>query len=205
MTSNLYIRSILLCILHYCTAKVLIISADNRDFNKNVEVVHYPSVSALLNKKYADKNGYDFVQIRENIGNLVTEVKKMYPDHNIIPPTDNYKDTATAFHFGLKQFRAASNAKLPALWYAITHLPTKYDWVFYIDSDAVISPYHFNRTIEDLLQECYDNKLVARGNPNPTDSTFVFFHNHPWRDDMPCAGKSYYCICKLLTCIPETL
>ena len=29
----------------------------------------------------------------------------------------NVKDVATAYHVGLKQFRAASWAKLPALWY----------------------------------------------------------------------------------------
>ena len=42
-----------------------------------------------------------------------SSVKKKYPNHNEIPPTDNAKDAATAFHVGLQQFRAASWAKLP--------------------------------------------------------------------------------------------
>lgn len=35
---------------------------------------------------------------------------------DLIPPTNVAKDEATAFHVGLLQFRAASWAKLPALW-----------------------------------------------------------------------------------------
>lgn len=170
------------------SAKVLILSVDNRDFNMDVGSVHYPSISAVLNKYYADHHGYDFIYVREVIENLVTNVNKKYSSHNIIPPTDNHKDTASAFHVGLKQFRAASNAKLPGIWYTITRLTKEYDYVFYVDSDAFISPYHINRTIDDLLQSETTKQSVVRGNKNALESLFVFFHNHPWRDDMPCAG-----------------
>lgn len=168
--------------------KVLILSVDNRDFNSDVGAVHYPSISAILNKHYADNHGYDFLYVRELIENLVTNVNKKYSSHNVIPPTDNHKDSASAFHVGLKQFRAASNAKLPGIWYAINQLKIDYDYVFYVDSDAFISPYHINRTIDELLESETNKQSVVRGNKNAVESLFVFFHNHPWRDDMPCAG-----------------
>jgi len=172
----------------FASTKVLILSVDNRDFNTDIGAVHYPSISAVLNKHYADHHGYDFIYVREVIENLVTNVNKKYPSHNIIPPTDNHKDTASAFHVGLKQFRAASNAKLPGIWYVISRLTKEYDYVFYVDSDAFISPYHINRTIDQLLDSETEKQTVVRGNKNTRDSLFVFFHNHPWRDDMPCAG-----------------
>ena len=170
------------------SSKVLILNVDNRDLDPKVESTHYPTVSALLNKKYADHHGYDFIYVRESIENLVSDVNKQYSSSNIIPPTDNHKDAASAFHVGLKQFRAASWAKLPGIWYIIAHATKEYDYVFYIDSDAFISPFHRDRSVDDLFKLYSNPSLITRGNPNVMESIFVFFHNHPWRDDMPCAG-----------------
>ena len=47
---------------------------------------------------------------------------------DLIPPTNVAKDEATAFHAGLLQFRAASWAKLPALWYVWTDFLYNHPW-----------------------------------------------------------------------------
>jgi hypothetical protein len=131
------------------------------------------------------------------------------------------KDIATAFHVGLKQFRAASWAKLPPLWYinrlAYQGLPSEkerastkkhgnhsnlsssllslngpYDYVWYIDSDAVISPFARHRTIPEIFQLWNENPtsfLLPYGSQNLSETSVLFFNNFPWRDDIPCAGS----------------
>ena len=123
------------------------------------------------------------------------------------------KDVSTAFHVGLGQFRAASWAKLPPLWHIAVktsgrntdkysmnsslyvenlngvHLKGVYDYVWYIDSDATVSPFRTNRSIDDAIDEWVGSGVVTRGSSNIRNSSFIFFNNHPWRDNMPCAGS----------------
>jgi hypothetical protein len=207
MIFSLWIFYLLFLLLKLEALKVLLASIDNRDFDTDIRNIHYPSVCALLNKYYADYHGYDFVQVREVHENLEEEVKIKYSSYDTIPKTDNQKDAATAFHVGLKQFRAASWAKLPGIWSTMmNYRPFQasstssgnnsldlfyYDLIFYIDSDAFISPYYLNISIQHILRNAKHNNLVTRGSLNPLESAFVFFNNHPWRDDMPCAGKTF--------------
>lgn len=170
---------------------ILIVSIDNRPLNPNVQSNHYPTITAALNLEYANLHGYGFVQVQQDIQNLVKDVETKYPSHNRIPPSDNAKDAATAFHSGLLQFRAASWAKLPALWHIVTGMGKDYEYIFYIDSDACISGLHRNRSIEEAMESWKGN--VAWGNPDPSSSAFIHFNNFPWRDDKPCAGAF---ICK---------
>jgi hypothetical protein len=129
------------------------------------------------------------------------------------------KDIATAFHVGLKQFRAASWAKLPPLWYinrlayqgfpsdkdrsstkkhgnhsnlSFPSLSGPYEYVWYIDSDAVISPFARHRTIPEIFQVWNENPssfLLPFGSQNLTETSILFFNNFPWRDDITCAGS----------------
>lgn len=174
-------------------SRVLIVSVDNRDLQSNFHANSYPSMTAVLNYNYALYQGYDFMQLENNSTFLIDEVNAKYADHNVVPPTNNAKDAATAFHVGLKQFRAASWAKLPPLWNITVTLGHKYDYIFYIDSDAAINPKHRDLSVDDILNKYSDptsmTHSVLRGNPHPQNSTFVFFSNFPWRDDMPCAGS----------------
>lgn len=166
--------------------KFLIVSVDNRELNPEVSANEYLSSTSVLTRDYAVYHGYDFVQVQDVLTDLVQEVKAKYPQHNDIPWTNNAKDAATAFHVGLKQFRAASWAKLPGIWYIVDTIGKDYEYLFYIDSDALLSPLHRNTSIEDKMNSWIGD--TARGNSNPWDSDVVFFNNHPWRDDMPCAG-----------------
>jgi hypothetical protein len=166
--------------------KWLIISVDNREMNPSFEAAQYLSMTSVLNQEYANYHGYDFINVQDVIKNLEEEVKSKYSQYDEIPPTTLTKDMATAFHVGLHQFRAASWAKLPGIWHIVDTLGKNYERIFYIDSDAVISPLHMNRSLDDAMNSWVNNTI--RGNQNPWQSNFIFFYNHPWRDDMPCAG-----------------
>lgn len=172
-------------------SKVLIVSVDNRKLNKNIDSNDCVTMTAVTNNNYAKYHGYDFMLLQSNIDNLLTDVAKKYFHHNE-EDTDpdlhvnNAKDAATAFHVGLLQYRAASWAKLPPLWYISKEIGSKYDYILYLDSDACISPIHQSISIDMLIAANGDQ--VIRGNSNITDSSFIFFSNFPWRDDMPCAG-----------------
>ena len=98
----------------------LIVSIDNRELSPNINDNQYPPMTAVLNLDYAKHHNYDFVYVQNVVTDLEKETRLMFPNSDIIPPTDNAKDAATAFHVGLKQFRAASWAKLPALWHVTT-------------------------------------------------------------------------------------
>ena len=172
-------------------SRCLLVSIDNRGLNADVHSNHYPTVTALLNKDYASHHNYDYLQLVNVIDDLEKHVQQRHSSFDVIPPTDNAKDAATAFHVGLHQFRAASWAKLPPLWDVTVKYGQKYDYIFYIDSDAVISPFYRNQSIDDLLSKWQaKNKVQApiKGQRNIDEATFIFFNNFPWRDDMPCAG-----------------
>ena len=172
-------------------SRCLLVSIDNRPLNKDVHSNHYPTVTALLNREYAIHHGYDFLQLVNQIDDLEKQVHAKYAKYDAIPPTDNAKDAATAFHVGLHQFRAASWAKLPPLWDVTRKMGAKYDLIFYIDSDAVISPFFRNQSIDELLDKWQAHNRLhppIKGISDITQATFIFFNNFPWRDDMPCAG-----------------
>lgn len=172
-------------------SRCLLLSIDNRPLNQDVHSNHYPTVTALLNREYASFHGYDYLQLVNEVDDLEKSVHAKYTKYDAIPPTDNAKDAATAFHVGLHQFRAASWAKLPPLWDITRKFGSQYDLIFYIDSDAVISPFYRNQSLDDLLDKWQDRFKTTpplKGQRDLTNATFMFFNNFPWRDDMPCAG-----------------
>lgn len=170
----------------------LLVNIDNRELSKNVHDNSYAPKTAVLNLDYAKRHGYDFLYVQNVVTDLESETRAKFPNADIIPPTDNAKDAATAFHVGLKQFRAASWAKLPALWHVTTTVGMDYEYIWYIDSDAAISPLHGDKSIEEQLKYWEAQGSFIKGRSDLTKSAFVFFHNHPWRDDMPCAGSFIY-------------
>jgi hypothetical protein len=98
----------------------LLVSVDNRELNPDLHDHSYASKTAVLNLAYAKYHNYDFLYVQNTVTDVEKDTRKQFPDADIVPPTDNAKDAATAFHVGLKQFRAASWAKLPALWHVTT-------------------------------------------------------------------------------------
>jgi hypothetical protein len=182
--------------------KCLLISIDNRDLQTNLQSQHYPSLTAVINHAYAEYHGYDYLYIQNDIQDLITRVLKKYPhaqqDEMMFDKSKQHvlKDVATAFHIGLQQFRAASWARLPILWYLSWYfIEEKYDYIWYIDSDAVISPFFFHRTIEEAFQiwsQTLSTSIRLGQHMNLNQSLLIFFNNFPWRDDMPCAGTFFF-------------
>lgn len=178
----------------YC----LIVSVDNRKLLYGSHENHYPSMAAVLNHHYANFHGYDYVYVQNEINNFVESVYLKFSDKNsesllnqnsILEARHNTKDMATSYHVGLKQFRAASWAKLPAIWHIVKNYGHLYENIWYIDSDAAISPFHLNKSLENTFQNwSKSSDSVLHGQKDVTKSSLVFFNNFPWRDDMPCAG-----------------
>lgn len=181
------------CSSSVAAKKCLIVNIDNRPLTENINDHSYASMSSVINLAYAKRHNYDFVYLQTVVDDLVSGAHAKYGEfEDNIPPTSVAKDLATAFHVGLKQFRAASWAKLPPLWHITTEFGDKYEYILYIDSDAVMSPLHINRSIEEALQDWEDHSMIERGSSTPTKSAFTFLNNRPWRDDMPCAGSFIY-------------
>jgi hypothetical protein len=67
-----------------------------------------------------------------------------------------------------------------------------YEYIWYIDSDAAVSPLHRDKSIEEQIKGWEERGYHVKGRPDISQSAFIFFHNHPWRDDMPCAGSFIY-------------
>jgi len=97
--------------------KCLIVSIDNRELKTDVTDNSYATKTAVINLNYAQHHNYDFLYVQNQVTDVEKETRAQFPKADIVPPTDNAKDAATAFHVGLLQFRAASWAKLPALWH----------------------------------------------------------------------------------------
>lgn len=179
-------------------SRCLIVTIDNRDLQPGYHDQHYLSMTSVINHAYATYHNYDFYYLQNDVSNLVSEALKKYPkatqDPMMLDGQHVAKDVATGFHVGLQQFRAASWAKLPALWYITKKLGHKYDYIWYIDSDAAVSPFAFNRSIDDAVRDWQRREethhdMVLLGNRDVTKSKLLFFSNFPWRDDMPCAGS----------------
>ena len=97
--------------------KCLIVSIDNRELKSDMNDNSYATKTAVINLDYAKHHNYDFLYVQNIVTDVEKETRLQFPKADIVPPTDNAKDAATAFHVGLLQFRAASWAKLPALWH----------------------------------------------------------------------------------------
>lgn len=177
-------------------SRYLLLSVDNRALHPNVHDNHYVSMNAVITRAYALHHGYDYIYIEIVQDGLYEKVMAKYPGNIVTNQKEAAdarsnvaKDIATAFHVGLKQFRAASWAKLPPLWH-ITMASLRaaastasgsssntgdtaktstgpnnivindYDYIWYIDSDATVSPLRFNRTIDDAIAEWEHKRMV---------------------------------------------
>eukprot|EP00981_Chlorochromonas_danica_P010851 scaffold3475_cov173-Ochromonas_danica.AAC.6 len=132
---------------------------------------------------------------------LIPRVRSYYPqaiEDEMMKTEQVAKDIASGFNVLSKEYRAASWAKLPALWNITMQFQGRYDYIWYIDSDATINPRFFSRSIHDLLHHHTTTTTSGNSHSNTSSSgssdgkqtedvTFFFFNNFPWRDDVPCA------------------
>lgn len=100
-------------------ARGLIVSIDNRDLQWDFKDKHYPTLTSVINRDYALSQQYDFLYVQNDVKDLVPRIKAKYPEaveDDMMKSEQVAKDVATGFNVHLKQYRAASWAKLPALW-----------------------------------------------------------------------------------------
>jgi hypothetical protein len=173
--------------------KVLIIQADNRKMRHNLNDDQYVGMAAVLLNDYAFNHGYDFLRFTGSTKGIVGRIRSKYKDKMTATaePRDmnNNKRGASSFHPGFMQYRASSWAKLPHVWHAVTTYGRYYDYIWFMDSDAVINPKFRNRSLFDSLQ-IWKNKesSIAWGLTDPFKADILFFSNFPFREDLPCAG-----------------
>lgn len=80
---------------------------------------HYPTQTNVINRDYAVHQQYDFLYLKNDVSTLVPRIKAKYPnavEDEMMKTEQVAKDVATGFNVHLQQYRAASWAKLPALW-----------------------------------------------------------------------------------------
>jgi hypothetical protein len=100
-----------------------------------------------------------------------------------VPPG---KDTVTAWHPALGHLRAASWAKLPALWAALRDLEAEGPGAeaLFLDSDAFVARQHVDFSEE--MRSTVRGRLLW-GNDAAT-TALVFYTNAPYNQNVPCAG-----------------
>ena len=98
-------------------------------------------------------------------------------------------EAPTAFHPGLKEFRGSSWCRLPTLWHLSKQYADKYDALFVIDSDLVISAVHQNATLEQKLKE-WQSRVdgITWGPKDLSKAGLIFFPNSPFGNWEPATG-----------------
>jgi hypothetical protein len=178
--------------------KVLVVVVDNRHISESLDASHgYGGIAAVLQDNYCKHHGYDYIRIVNNKTHLLDETRAKYPDvvkeqfqEGTLSTIDNEKHGFDVLHPGYLRTRASSWGKLPALWYVSVHYGHKYDYVWFMDSDAVPNPMQKDRSLGDALENWSktSDKSVKFGKVDPLKANFLFLSNFPYRDDLPCAG-----------------
>jgi hypothetical protein len=86
-------------------------------------------------------------------------------------------------------FRSAPWDKLLVLWKLTStwKVLSQYDYILYLDSDAIINPLQRDQSFKDFLLRSANPSNVEWGR-GVANSTFSFLSNLPWTDPYPCTG-----------------
>ena len=117
------------------------IMSDNRKLFPTLKGADYNSLSAVINKEYCKRHGYDFIYYRPHLPD------NMYSVYNCKDP-----------HSGA--LRHASWSKLLSMSRALTE---SYDYVVYTDSDCIFKD--FDHKIEDFVGPTTADVLVTSDQP----------------------------------------
>ena len=182
--------------------KVLAIVVENRELDTDIGYTEaYNGVAAVLQENYCKKNGYDYVRLVNDRSNLANDVNSKYPNvtkqqfqGGIMATINNPKHGFDVLHTGYLRARSSSWGKLPAMWHTAVTLGHRYDYIWFMDSDATPNPMYKDRSLSDALREWDANttQSVKWGKTKPSNATFLFMSNFPFRDDLPCAGTIIY-------------
>lgn len=161
-------------------ASVLIIMTDNRPLKKMaIESSHYLALTAVINREYTKRHGYDFLIFHLNSSTLAEDVLRIYQtpigDDVILADTpDSRKNKKIVFNSHVRQFRFAPWAKIPIFIFLVKMMKLKklqsYDYICYIDSDAAFNPDLYLRSVSDFYNYWKDVHQLQWYEPNLQDS-----------------------------------
>jgi len=178
--------------------KVLVMVVDNRHIASSINGSHgFNGLVAVLQHNYCIHHGYDYIRVVNDKTDLRKEVEAKYPkvvnerfQENVIKDIYEAKHGFDVLHPGYLRARASSWSKLPALWDAAGKYGHRYDYIWFMDSDATPNPMQKDLSLSDALKKWDSDpkQHVGFGAVAPSNATFLFMSNFPWRDDLPCAG-----------------
>lgn len=176
--------------------KMLIIQADDRSLRHTLHDAHYLAMTAALNLKYAEANGYDYLFLHVNASRLVAALGTGYNVSNFDETTKNKRYKPSILHPGLKRLRGQSWGKLLALLHVSRKFGGQYDYFLFLDPDANINSYRHGQSLADVLRRWQDGRstsvinssFVQWGQRNLSEASMIVMTNTPWRDDFPNAG-----------------
>lgn len=176
--------------------KVLVVSSDNRHLSADMNSKQYYGAAAILQYHYCRRHGYDYLRVFLDGSSMLIELRERFPNYirklELSPQMNDLRAGALVFHPAYKYLRRPSWGKLIALWHVMNEVGHRYDYIWFMDSDA--APNTFDAAVSlgekmKMWSERPPESVVIRGNPNISSAQFVFLSNFPWRSDLPCAGN----------------
>ena len=117
----------------------------------------------------------------EDSSSLLTEIISKYSISRVDLPLllsgEDRRDSklrVSAFNINLKQFRAAPWSKLLAVWNLLQQpeISDRYDYIFYLDSDSVLSPVSSHRSLDDFFRDADTPGSIEYG-PVPSKASIL--------------------------------
>ena len=175
--------------------RALLVTVDNRELSTDFESPNYWSLAAAINMHYAKSHSYDYLYVNVGVGGNGTQdsvdeaIQQSIEKYNISAEllslaekdveSHDHKHNIASFNFQIQQFRASSWSKLLVIWKLLQNPRTveKYDYIFFIDSDALISPLPelSKRSLDDLFREV-DSPGNTEYGPLPSKASLVVLY-----------------------------
>eukprot|EP00428_Durinskia_dybowskii_P075549 CAMPEP_0170417088 /NCGR_PEP_ID=MMETSP0117_2-20130122/33510_1 /TAXON_ID=400756 /ORGANISM="Durinskia baltica, Strain CSIRO CS-38" /LENGTH=141 /DNA_ID=CAMNT_0010675211 /DNA_START=200 /DNA_END=621 /DNA_ORIENTATION=- len=119
----------------------------------------FGGIVAVLQKHYCEQHNYDYVRMVNNKTGLRVETEAKYPDvakqkfqGNWYDTIGNSKHGYDVLHPGYLRTRASSWSKVSGLWYAAEKVGHRYDYIWFMDSDATPNPMQQDRSLGDAIE-----------------------------------------------------
>jgi hypothetical protein len=182
-----------------------VFTVDNRPLHSDLATAGYHSLSAAVNFHYALLHGYNFTLLQPRFDARALPAaaaalaaapactgrgsQALFTPSALaaalaaaaaLPPQQRSKDGVAAWHPALQHFRAASWAKLPALWRATAG----YDAALYLDSDVIVT----RRDTDFVTAFSVPRDGVLAWGSDAGTASLVFGSNAPYNAALPCAG-----------------
>ena len=164
----------------------MIFSIDDRPLSSDLNKAAYPSLSAVVNHRIAQKMGADYAYLSAwidpaQVERLESTVGRRWRGNfsEKVP----YDRSKRMYHPTLGLPRPLAWATVLVAWHLATTQAHKYDYILYLDTDAIL--------LDDAVPV---PQLVRRGykkqswGSEAADAGLVFFDNNPYGKALPCAG-----------------